>query len=60
MRTDDESFYRFFIKSMVKFDNQTLKNAKIIIDGSGDRAFRRNLATYLRHARRSPSQIDES
>ncbi len=49
LRTDDESFYRFFIKSMVKFDNQTLKNAKIIIDGSGDRAFRRSLATYLRH-----------
>ena len=49
LRTNDESFYRFFIKSMVKFDNQTLKNAKIIIDGSGDRAFRRNLAAYLRH-----------
>jgi len=48
LRTDDESFYRFFIKSMVKFDNQTLKDARIIIDGSGDRAFRRSLATYLR------------
>ena len=49
LRTNDESFYRFFIKSMVRFDNQTLKNAKVIIDGSGDRTFRRSLATYLRH-----------
>jgi hypothetical protein len=41
LRTDDESFYRPFVKSMVKFDNQVLQNARIIIDGSGDRAFRR-------------------
>jgi hypothetical protein len=51
LRTDDESFYRFFVKSMVKFDNKTLRNAKVIIDGSGDRAFRRSLAAFLkRHA----------
>jgi hypothetical protein len=49
LRTDDESFYRFFIRSMVKFDNQTLRRAKVIIDGSGDRSFRRSLAVYLRH-----------
>jgi Protein of unknown function (DUF3800) len=58
LRTDDESFYRFFIKSMVKFDNQTLSRAKVIIDGSGDRAFRRSLTAYLkRHAARDA--IDE-
>jgi len=58
LRTNDESFYRFFIKSMVKFDNRTLKNAKVIIDGSGDRAFRRSLRSYLRH-HVAPGAIDE-
>jgi len=48
LRADDESLYRFFIKSVVKLDDQKLKNAKVIIDGSGDRAFRRSLTTYLR------------
>jgi hypothetical protein len=58
LRSDDESFYRFFVKGMVKFDNSALNNAKIVIDGSGDRAFRRNLAAYLRrHA--ASGAIDE-
>lgn len=49
LRSDDESFYRFFIKSMVKFDNQSLRDAKVFIDGAGDRAFRQSLVTYLKH-----------
>jgi hypothetical protein len=48
LRKDDETFYRFFCKSMVRFDNQSLKGAKLIVDGSGNRQFRRNLVTYLR------------
>jgi hypothetical protein len=58
LRTNDESFYRFFIRSMIRFDNQALRNAKVTIDGSGDRAFRRNLATYLRH-HAAPGTISE-
>jgi hypothetical protein len=48
LRSDAESFYRFFVKSMLKFDNQTLRNAKVIIDSSGDREFRRGLQAYLK------------
>jgi hypothetical protein len=58
LRTNDESFYRFFVKSMVKFDNRALSHAKVIIDGSGDRAFRRSLAGYLRR-HSAPGAIDQ-
>ncbi len=57
LRTDDDQFYRFFIKSMMKFDNRSLQNAKIILDGSGDRTFRRSLSTYLK-AHRASGAID--
>lgn len=33
---------------VLKYDNQTLKNAKIKLDGHGERIFRRKLTTYLR------------
>lgn len=48
LRTDKASFYSFFVKSMFKFDNGLLKNAKVVIDGSGERSFRNELAAYLR------------
>lgn len=48
LREDKESFYNFFIKSMLKFDGGLLKNARIVIDGSGDREFRKGLEAYLR------------
>ncbi|MBB5704273.1 glycosyltransferase involved in cell wall biosynthesis [Ochrobactrum daejeonense] len=48
LRTDKSSFYSFFVKSMLKFDNGLLKDAKVVIDGSGERSFRNELAAYLR------------
>lgn len=48
LRTDKESFYKFFVKSMLRFDNGLLQGAKVIIDGNGDREFRQELGTYLR------------
>jgi len=48
LRTSKENFYSFFVKSMLKFDNGLLQNAKVIIDGSGDRIFKKELAGYLR------------
>jgi len=51
LRTDKEAFYQFFVKTMMKFDNGRLQGARIIIDGSGERAFRRDLQAHLkRHA----------
>jgi hypothetical protein len=48
LRSDSEDFYRFFLKSMLKFDNDVLQGARVIIDGSGDRAFKEKLSTSLR------------
>ncbi|WP_029077240.1 DUF3800 domain-containing protein [Kaistia adipata] len=48
LRTDKEMFYKFFVKSMLKFDDGLLKGARVILDGSGDRSFRNELSAYLR------------
>jgi hypothetical protein len=33
---------------MLKFDNELLQEAQIVIDGSGDRAFKREMGAYFR------------
>lgn len=48
LRGDCDSFYNFFVRSMLKYDNGTLRGASVKIDGSGDREFKRALAAYLR------------
>lgn len=48
LRTDKEAFYQYFVKTMLKFDNGLLENAKVIIDGSGDQSFKRELSSYLK------------
>jgi hypothetical protein len=48
LRTNKEAFYSFFVKSMLKFDDGLLQNARVVIDGSGDREFKREIESYLR------------
>lgn len=48
LKSDKESFYRFFVRQMMSHDNGALDRAKVFIDGSGDREFRDALASYLR------------
>ena len=48
LRSDKEAFYQFFVKTMMKFDNGRLQNARVIIDGAGERSFRRDLQTHLK------------
>lgn len=48
LRTDKEAFYKFFVKTMLKFDNGRLNGARIVIDGSGERAFKRDLQAHLK------------
>jgi hypothetical protein len=48
LRSEKEAFYAFFVKSMLKFDDGLLKEARIVIDGSGDRIFRSELDAYFR------------
>jgi hypothetical protein len=49
LRSRKEAFYSFFVKSMLKFDDGLLKTARIVIDGSGDRDFKREMGAYFRH-----------
>lgn len=53
LRTDTNRFYNYFVQMLLKHDNGTLANARIKIDGSGDRQFKKKLRTYLRR------QLDE-
>lgn len=48
LKNNKNSFYAYFIKEALKQSNNTILNAKIRMDGSGDRIFRKNFFTYLR------------
>ena len=48
LKSDKDKFYEFFVRQMMAHDNERLRNANIVIDGSGDREFRQNMKTYLR------------
>lgn len=48
LREVKESFYKFFVRMMMKHDANSLKGAKAVIDGSGDREFKRQLRAYIR------------
>ena len=48
LRTQKEAFYSFFVRSMLTYDGSLLQNARVIVDGSGDRTFKRELQSYLR------------
>lgn len=50
-------FYSFFIKELLKHSGKAIPNARIKIDGHGDRAFRRNFITYLRRELNSKDRI---
>jgi len=48
LRNNKDSFYAYFIKEVLQYSSGSVINAKIRIDGSGDRIFRKNFFTYLR------------
>jgi hypothetical protein len=48
LRSDTKQFYSFFVKLLNEHDGYTLRNARVRIDGSGDREFKRALSSYLR------------
>ncbi len=48
LRRSKESFYRYAIKMVLKYSFGKITGARLKIDGRGDRAFRRELRTYLR------------
>ena len=48
LKCNKNSFYSYAIKTVLKHSGGKIKNAKIKIDGSGDRVFKRNFLGYLR------------
>ena len=48
LRENKERFYNYFVKMLLSHDYETLKGARVKIDGSGDREFKRELERYLR------------
>lgn len=48
LRTNKSSFYSFFIKNVLQHNFGTINEAKIRIDGHGDREFTQKLTSYLR------------
>jgi len=48
LKNNKNSFYAYFIKTALEHNGGTIRDAKIKIDGSGDRVFRNNFLTYLR------------
>lgn len=48
LRTDKNSFYGYFIKEALKHNDGSILDAKIKIDGSGDRVFRKSFLNYLK------------
>jgi len=56
LKTDRPSFYSYAIKQVLKHNGGTITDAKIRLDGHGDRLFRRALDTYLRRELNSTNQ----
>jgi len=48
LKKSKESFYNFTIKMVLKHNAGTIRNARIRLDGRGNRVFRRKLLVYLR------------
>ncbi len=56
LRTSKDSFYNFALRQVLENNNQTIKNAKIRLDGLGERTFKKNLIVYLRKSLNSKTQ----
>lgn len=50
LRETKDDFYSFALRMVLEHNNDTIKNAKVRLDGSGEKAFRRQLSTYLRRS----------
>lgn len=56
LRTNKNSFYGYAIKTTLKYTNKSVLDAKVRIDGGGDRIFRKSFLSYLRRQLNSGEQ----
>lgn len=57
LKSKKVSFYSYFIKETIKHSNDTIFDARIRLDGSGDREFKRQFLSYLRRELNSTKTI---
>ncbi|MBI2315294.1 DUF3800 domain-containing protein [Candidatus Daviesbacteria bacterium] len=57
LKNNKNSFYSYIIKLVLEHSNNSILDAKIRIDGSGDRTFRKSFLTYLRKQLNSKQKI---
>lgn len=57
LRRSKGSFYSYPVKMVLKHSFGSIKNARVRIDGSGEREFRRKMAAYLRKQVNEKSDI---
>ncbi len=57
LRGNRESFYNYFIKEVLANSGGTIRDAKIRLDGHGDRVYKREAQTYFRRQLRSRQKI---
>lgn len=57
LRYEKDLFYSYAIKLLLKHNGGTILNAKVRIDGSGDRIFRKSFLSYLRRQLNSKEKI---
>jgi hypothetical protein len=48
LKTNKNSFYSYAIKTVLKYSDGSILDAKVKIDGSGDHVFRKSFLSYLR------------
>ncbi len=48
LRTDTKTYYNFFLKQVLEHNNNTITDAKLRLDGFGERKFKRAMTSYLR------------
>jgi len=58
LKSDKESFYRYAVKMVLKHNDGTIRDARLRIDGHGDREFKRELRAYLsREVQSKPGEL---
>ena len=50
LKNSKNSFYSYAIKMLLAYSGDSILDAKIKLDGSGDRLFKRSFSVYLRHS----------
>lgn len=56
LRSKKDSFYYFALRQVLEHNNKSIKNAKIRLDGLGEKSFKNNLIVYLRKSLNSNTQ----